>query len=172
MVNALRTKGMLAGVALVVLGAAACSSSSADTPGTNSTSCTTPKSPVITLAAYSTVYDVYGKITAAFQDKWKTEHNGQNVIFQSSFGGSTTQATNVANGFPADVVALSLAPDVDIIKKAGLITHDWTQDPDGGIVATTPVVFEVRSGNPKHVANWSDLTHSGLSILTPDPSQS
>src|SRR5438093_4082218 len=63
--NALRTKGVLAGVALLLLGAAACSSSSADT-GTQSgsKSCTTPKSPVITLAAYSTVYDVYGKLTA------------------------------------------------------------------------------------------------------------
>ena len=172
MVKALRTKGALAGVALLLVGAVACSSSNAATSGDN-TSCTTPTSPVITLAAYSTVYDVYGKLTAAFQDKWKSEHDGQNVIFQSSFGGSTTQATNVANGFPADVVALSLAPDVDIIKKAGLITHDWkTQDPDGGIVATTPVVFDVRPGNPKHVTNWSDLTRSGLSILTPDPSQS
>src|SRR5881394_691307 len=122
--NTVRTKGILAGVALLLVGAVACSSSSAD-PGGTGRSCTPSKSPVLTLAAYSTVYDVYGKITAAFQDKWKTEHNGQNVIFQSSFGGSTTQATNVANGFPADVVALSLAPDVDIIKKAGLITHDW-----------------------------------------------
>src|SRR6266550_3237909 len=121
-----RSKGVLAGVALLLLGSAACSSSNADTgTQTGSTSCTPSKSPVITLAAYSTVYDVYGKITAAFQDKWKTEHNGQNVIFQSSFGGSTT-----------------------------------------------PAVFDVRSGNPKHVANWSDLTQSGLSILTPDPSQS
>jgi len=173
MSNSRPRKGLLAGVALIVLGAAACSSSSADTPGASGASCTTPKNPVLTLAAYSTVYDVYGKLTAAFQDKWKAEHNGQNVIFQSSFGGSTTQATNVANGFPADVVALSLAPDVQIIQKAGLITHDWkTQDPDGGIVATTPVVFDVRSGNPKHISGWSDLTQPGLQILTPDPSQS
>ena len=168
-----RSKGVLAGVALLLLGSAACSSSNADTgTQTGSTSCTPSKSPVITLAAYSTVYDVYGKITAAFQDKWKTEHNGQNVIFQSSFGGSTTQATNVANGFPADVVALSLAPDVDIIKKAGLITHDWTQDPNQGVVASSAVVFDVRPGNPRHIRNWNDLTQPGLQILTPDPTQS
>ena len=32
------------------------------------------------------------------------------------------------NGFEADIVALSLAPDVDVIEEAGLITHDWTAD--------------------------------------------
>jgi len=156
---------------LALAGAACGGSGSADALKSGG-KCAPQKTPVITLAAYSTVYDVYGKVTAAFQDQWKADHDGQSVIFQSSFGGSTTQAQNVANGFPADVVALSLAPDVEIVQKAGLITHDWTKDPDGGIVATTPVVFDVRSGNPKHIADWSDLTKSGVQILTPDPSQS
>ena len=34
------------------------------------------------------------------------------------------------------------------------------------------VVFDVRPGNPKDITNWSDLTQSGLQILTPDPAQS
>jgi sulfate transport system substrate-binding protein len=154
--------------------AAACGTSGNAASGGNgaSGSCVPASTPVITLAAYSTVYDVYGKLISDFQGKWKDAHNGQQVIFQTSFGGSTTQAQNVANGFPADVVALSLAPDVQIVQKAGLITHDWTKDKDGSIVATTPVVFDVRPGNPKHIANWNDLTQSGLQILTPDPSQS
>jgi len=69
-------------------------------------------------------------------------------------------------------VALSLAPDVDLIKKAGLISHDWTKDPNQGVVATSAVVFDVRPGNPKHIHNWNDLTQPGLQILTPDPTQS
>src|SRR5690349_24519520 len=133
----------LAVVAISLLGVA-CGTSNAATAGP----CTPAKSPVITLAAYSTVYDVYGKLITDFQSKWKDAHDGQQVIFQTSFGGSTTQAQNVANGFPADVVALSLAPDVQIVQQAGLITHDWTKDEDGSIVATTPVVFDVRPGNP------------------------
>src|SRR5205814_1657917 len=134
--------------------------------------CKPAASPVITLSAYSNVYDVYGKLISAFQDTWKADHNGQSVIFQSSFGGSTSQAQNVVNGFKADVVALSLAPDVDLIKKAGLITHDWTRDPNQGVVASSAVVFDVRPGNPKHIHNWNDLTQPGLQILTPDPTQS
>jgi sulfate/thiosulfate transport system substrate-binding protein len=166
------TGGAVAFLSLALLAGTACSKAP-DTASALTGSCTQPKTPVITLAAYSTVYDVYGKLISAFQDKWKTEHNGQQVIFQSSFGASTTQAANVAAGFPADVVALSLVPDVDTIQKAGLITHDYkTLDPDGGIVSTTAVVFDVRDGNPKNIKDWNDLTQSGLQMLTPDPSQS
>ena len=161
-----------AALSLVLLAAAACAPGGATTTTSASGECRPAKSPVITLAAYSTPYDAYGKLISTWQKEWAAAHNKQQVIFQTSFGGSTTQAQNVANGFPADVVALSLVPDVQIIQKAGLITHDWTRDPDAGIVATTPVAFDVRPGNPKHITNWSDLTRLGLQILTPDPAQS
>jgi sulfate/thiosulfate-binding protein len=163
-----RALGLVAAVALV---ASACGGSNAGTSGSPGT-CTQQESPVITLAAYSNVYDVYGKLISNFQTEWKDSHDGQQVIFQTSFGGSTTQAQNVVNGFPADIVALSLAPDVQMIQDAGLITHDWTQAADHGIVATSAVVFDVRPGNPKHIENWNDLTQPGLEILTPDPAQS
>ena len=167
--TAIRAK-MLAGLAGVALLAGACATTSGTATGGGP--CTPAESPVITLAAYSTVYDTYGKLTTDFQTRWKEAHNGQQVIFQSSFGASTTQATNVANGFPADVVALSLPPDVDIIRKAGLITHDWTTDTNGGIVSNTVVVLDVHQGNPKGIHDWADLVRPGLQILTPDPSQS
>ena len=154
---------------VVLVAAAACGKGNASTA---SGPCTPSKTPVITFAAYSTPREVYGKIIPAFQAAWKDTHNGQTVIFQESYGGSTSQAANVVNGFQADVVALSLAPDVDTIKKAGLITHDWTSGPDGGMVSSSVVVFDVRPGNPKGITDWNDLTQSGLQILTPDPAQS
>lgn len=161
-----------AALSLVLLAAAACAPGGATTTTSASGECRPAKSPVITLAAYSTPYDAYGKLISTWQKEWAAAHNKQQVIFQTSFGGSTTQAQNVASGFPADIVALSLVPDVQIIQKAGLITHDWTRDPDAGIVATTPVAFDVRPGNPKHITNWSDLTRPGLQVLTPDLAQS
>ncbi len=135
-------------------------------------SCQAPETPVLTLAAYSTPREAYGKIIPAFQTKWKEEHDGQSVIFQESYGGSTTQAQNVVNGFEADIVALSLAPDVQEIQDAGLITHDWTAVADGGMVSSSVVVLDVRPGNPKGLANFDDLTQPGLQILTPDPASS
>ena len=161
-----RALGLVAAAAVL---ASACATNSG---GSADGSCTPQESPVITLAAYSNVYDVYGKLISNFQTEWKDSHDGQQVIFQTSFGGSTTQAQNVVNGFPADIVALSLAPDVQMIEDAGLITHDWTQEADAGIVATSVVVFDVRPGNPKHIEDWDDLTQPGLEILTPDPAQS
>src|SRR5947208_7231771 len=158
-------------LSVVALAGAACSKSSASPDGAD---CSTPAaSPVVTLAAYSNVYDTYGKLISNFQSDWKDSHNGQSVQFLTSFGGSTTQAENVVNGVvKADIVALSLDPDVEMIQKAGLITHDWQKDTDNSIVGTSAVVFFVRKGNPKHIENWNDLTQSGLQVLTPDPAQS
>jgi sulfate/thiosulfate-binding protein len=162
-------RAFTAALAAALLAGAACSKAKA---GSATGACTPSRSPVITFAAYSTPREVYGKIIPAFQAKWKADHDGQSVIFQESYGGSTSQAQNVVNGFQADVVALSLAPDVDTIAKAGLITHDWTQAPDGGMVSSSVVVFDVRPGNPKGIKDWSDLAQPGHAILTPDPAAS
>ena len=145
-------RARVAAFALLAIVASACSAKSNAT-GTGGP-CTPSDNPVITLAAYSNVYDTYGKLISNFQSDWKDSHNGQSVQFLTSFGGSTTQAENVVNGVvKADIVALSL-------------------DPDGSIVGTSAVVFFVRKGNPKNIHDWSDLTQPGLQVLTPDPAQS
>lgn len=152
--------------------AAACSSSDPSTAASGSAGACTPADvPVINFAAYSTPREAYGKIIPAFVSQWKEDHDDQNVIFQESYAGSTTQAANVIAGYEADVVALSLAPDVDEIVDAGLITSDWTAQPDNGMVSTSVVVFDVRPGNPLGIEDWNDL-QSGVEILTPDPASS
>jgi sulfate transport system substrate-binding protein len=170
---------LLAAIATLGLLAAACGSDSGDggddasNAGRGGTGeCTPADTPVITFAAYSTPREVYGKIISAFQTTWKEEHDGQQVIFQESYGGSTTQAQNVVGGFEADIVALSLAPDVDYIADAGLITHDWTDAPDNGMVSTSVAVLDVRPGNPDGFQDWNDIAQAGVGVLTPDPASS
>jgi sulfate/thiosulfate transport system substrate-binding protein len=158
---------LIALIATFCLVAAACGSDSGG--GAN---CTPAESPIVSVTAYSNVYDVYGKLISTFQSDWKETHDDQQVQFSTSLGSSTTQAQNVISGFPADIAALSLVPDVQLIADAGLITHDFTQDPEGSIVATSAVVFDVRPGNPEKIRNWNDLTRPGLEILTPDPASS
>ena len=168
----IRVRMSASALLLVASLASACGSSSATDASAGP--CKPPDSPVITLAAYSNPYDAYGKLTSSsgtFPTDWKKTHK-QSVIFQMSFGGSTTQAQNIVNGFPADIYASSLDPDVSLVQKAGLITHDWLKDPDQSVVATSVVGFMVRPGNPKGIHNWNDLTKPGLKILTPDPAQS
>jgi sulfate/thiosulfate-binding protein len=159
-----RIAGAIAATALL---AAACSGGTAQTSASGA--CTTPETPTLTFAAYSTPREVYGKIISAFQEKWKAENDDQAVIFQESYGGSTSQAQNVINGFEADIVALSLAPDVDAIADAGLITHDWTGTTEGGMVSTSIVVLDVRPGNPEGIKDFDDLAEPGVEVLTPDP---
>jgi sulfate/thiosulfate transport system substrate-binding protein len=153
---------------------AACASDPTTSAGSTDAAgnCTPAASPVVTLAAYSNPYVAYGKITTNFANDWKESHDDQAIIWQLSFGGSTTQATNIVNGFKADIYASSTAPDVQLVEDAGLITHDWQNDTDGSIVQSGAVAFAVRPGNPKGIENWDDLTQPGLQILTPDPAQS
>jgi sulfate/thiosulfate transport system substrate-binding protein len=158
-------------VGAVGLLAAGCSSASGGTSASGG-ECKTPETPVLTLASYSTPREAYGKIIPAFQEKWKEEHDDQSVIFQESYGASTTQAQNIVSGFQADIAALSLAPDLNIVADAGLITEDWTQQPEGGMVSTSVVALDVRPGNPEGLKDFDDLTTPGLEVLTPDPASS
>jgi sulfate/thiosulfate-binding protein len=157
-------------LAVVALAATACGGAEGSTSASGE--CQLPEVPTITFAAYSTPREVYGKIIPAFQEQWKEDHNDQSVIFQESYGGSTTQSQNVINGFEADIVALSLAPDVEAITDEGLITHDWTEAPDEGMVSTSIAVLDVRPGNPDGIQDFDDIAQSGVEVLTPDPASS
>jgi sulfate/thiosulfate transport system substrate-binding protein len=163
----------VAGLAMALV-ASACGGDGSGTASAANGECTPDPTQVITFASYSTPREVYGKIISEFTSTWKEkpENEGKNLIFQESYGGSTTQAENVVNGFEADVVALSLGPDVDYIADAGLITHDWTDAPDGGMVSTSVAVLDVRPGNPGGFDDWDDIAQPGVEVLTPDPASS
>ena len=92
--------GSAAIIATAAIALAACSGPSSSTTASGGGSCTSSQTPVLTLAAYSTPREAYGKIIPAFQAKWKEEHDDQNVIFQESYGGSTTQARHVSAASP------------------------------------------------------------------------
>jgi sulfate/thiosulfate-binding protein len=149
------------GISLFTLLLAACS-----TGGT-----ATNSNVKLVLAAYSTPREAYGEIIPLFQDYWRKQ-TGQTVTFEESYQGSGAQARAVIGGFEADVVALSMEGDVTTIVKAGLITGDWTQAPDQGIVTTSVVALAVRAGNPKNITDWADLAKPGLQVLTPNPQTS
>src|SRR5881275_3389230 len=119
----------------------------------------------LALVAYSTPKDAYTKIIPAFQ---KTA-SGNGVSFSQSYGASGEQARAVLQGLPADVVELSLAPDVDALVKAHLVASSWNKNAYHGIVTRSVVVFIVRGGNPKHIRTWSDLLKSGVQVVTPNP---
>ena len=119
----------------------------------------------VDLVAYSTPKDAYGKIISSFQ---KTQA-GSGVDFSQSYGASGDQARAVAAGQPADLVALSLDPDVNLLAKKGLVPKNWAANSHRGIVSDSVVVLVVRDGNPKKIKGWGDLVKSGIEVITPNP---
>ena len=95
------------------------SSSAGAAGGGGGGACTPAKSPVVTLAAYSNPYVAYGKITTNFATEWKDAHDGQSIDLAAVVRGSTTQATNIVNGFKADIYASSTGPDVQMVRTPG-----------------------------------------------------
>ena len=119
----------------------------------------------LSLVAYSTPREAMGKLISAYE---KTQA-GSRASFTQSYGASGDQARAVTAGLKADIVYLSLAPDVDTLVKAGLVDPRWNRQSYKGIVTNSVVVFAVRDGNPKKLRTWDDLTKPGVSVITPNP---
>jgi sulfate/thiosulfate transport system substrate-binding protein len=119
----------------------------------------------LSLVAYSTPRAAYAQLIPAFQ---KTPE-GDDVSFTQSYGASGDQTRAVKAGLDADIVALSLAPDVDELVKAGLVDANWRKQSYKGMVTDSLVVFVVRDGNPKRIKSWNDLLRPGIEVITPNP---
>lgn len=118
----------------------------------------------LTLVAYSTPREAYEEIIPLFQ----ATPEGANVQFETSFAASTEQSRSVESGLPADVLALSLAPDITRLIEPGLVAEDWDADEFNGMVTDSVVVFAVREGNPKGIQTWDDLLKEGVEVITPN----
>ena len=119
----------------------------------------------LSLVAYSTPREAYGKLISAFQ---KTDA-GKDVSFTQSYGASGEQTRAVKAGLEADIVALSLAPDVDELVAAGIVDAKWKKQSFKGMVTNSVVVFVVRDGNPKKIKSWNDLLRPDVDVVTPNP---
>src|SRR5689334_14890923 len=75
-------------------------------------------------ASYDPTRELYQDYNAAFAKYWK-ETKGVDLKVKMSHGGSGKQARAIVDGLEADVAALSVAFDIDVIAKAGLTSADW-----------------------------------------------
>jgi sulfate/thiosulfate transport system substrate-binding protein len=119
----------------------------------------------LNLVAYSTPQAAYAKLIPAFT----ATSAGSGVSFSQSYGASGDQSRAVLAGLPADVVALSLEPDVTKLVQAGLVSPNWNKDAYHGMVTDSVAVIIVRPGNPKQITTWDDLVKPGVQVLTPNP---
>ncbi len=126
----------------------------------------------ITNVSYDPTRELYAAYNKLFATHYK-EETGQDIEIIQSHGGSGGQARSVVEGADADVVTLALAHDITLIENAGLIDSGWLDEFErNSSPYTSTIVFLVRSGNPKSLKDWDDLTKEGVEIINPDPKSS
>ncbi|GMU45119.1 MAG: sulfate ABC transporter substrate-binding protein [Xanthomonadales bacterium] len=132
-----------------------------------------PAPQVLLNASYDPTREFYREFDAAFAAHWRAQ-SGQEVLVQSSHGGSGKQARAVIDGLRADVVTLALSGDIDAIAaNARSLPPDWqSRLPNNSSPYTSTIVFLVRKGNPKGIQDWGDLAKPGVGVVTPNPKTS
>ena len=162
--------GVSLSVVLAAYGASSSNASSATHSGNTAGLIAQQKNIELNLVSFSVTKAAHDKIIPKFVEKWKKERN-QNVTFKQSYGASSAQALAVVEGgVEADVVHLSLAPDIQKIERAGLIQPGWEKEfSNNSIVSKSVAAILTRKGNPKGIKTWTDLTKNGVSVITPNP---
>ena len=152
------TKALLVAAALGVIG-----------PGAPRASAQT----ILLNVSYDPTRELYRDINALFEADWK-QKTGETITVRMSHGGSGAQARAVIAGLDASVVTLALAADIDAIsERTAKVPKDWQKRlPNNSAPYTSTIVFLVRKGNPKHVADWDDLVKPGIQVVTPNPKTS
>ncbi len=123
--------------------------------------------------SYDPTRELYREVNEAFAAEWAAAGNAP-IEIQTSHGGSGSQARAVIDGLDAQVVTLALASDIDAIaKNTGKLPEDWqSRLPHNSSPYTSTIVFLVREGNPKGIADWGDLVEEGVQVITPNPKTS
>src|ERR1700691_4228442 len=130
------------------------------------------KSNQILNVSYDPTRELFKDLNQQFVTKYQRD-TGQKWSIQQSHGGSSRQSRAVIDGLKADVVTLALFPDVDALRKHGMIAEGWSKRlPHDSQPFTSTIVFVVRKGNPKHIRDWPDLIGRDVSVITPSPKTS
>jgi molybdate transport system substrate-binding protein len=106
----------------------------------------------VTVFAAASLTDAFTDIAAAFTE----ENPDVEIVF--SFGGSSTLATQIVEGAPADVFAAASPATMSTVVDAGLATADPVA------FATNVLEIAVPTGNPGGVTGLSDFANSDLLI--------
>ena len=121
----------------------------------------------VDVVAYSTPQTAYEE---TLEPDYNGTSEGEGVEFSNSFAASGDQSRAVESGQPADLVHLSLEPDMTRLVDAGIVSEDWQKEGDyDGILQNSVVVFTVRPGNPENIQDWDDLVSGDVDVVTPNP---
>lgn len=119
--------------------------------------------------SYDPAREFYRGCNALFNEWWTAQGDGP-VTVNQSHGGSGGQARAVIDELEASVLTLALAAGItEVAERTGKVSADWRAAlPHTASPYTSTIVFLVRAGNPKGIADWDDLTAEGVEVITPD----
>jgi molybdate transport system substrate-binding protein len=146
-------------VALVVVAAACGGASQPATSSLAPTGAPTPEplAGAVTVFAGSSLTDAFKKAG----DQLKLKYPGTDYRF--NFGSSSTLATQIINGAPADVFASADDTNMQKIVDAKL------NDSAPAFFVGNRLEIAVAAGNPKQIAGFADLAKPGLIVVLAAP---
>jgi molybdate transport system substrate-binding protein len=138
-------------VTLVAIVAAACGGAAAPVTTTSAISGS------VTVFAASSLTDAFTKAAADLRER----HAGTSYVF--NFGSSSTLATQIGNGAPAEVFAS--ADEMNMQKVVDAKLNDGTPS----VFASNRLAIAVAPGNPKNVSSLADLARPSLVVILAAP---
>ena len=149
-------------VALATVAVAGCSSSTSSSTSSASSSASAAASSSALPAGTITVFaaaSLMGTFTELGK-QFEAAHPGDTVKF--SFGGSSTLATQITSGAPADVFASAAPANMDTVVNAG----DASSPQD---FAKNTAEIAVPPSNPANVSSVNDLAKSSVKVALCEP---
>lgn len=144
---------VIAGLLLVVL-LAACGGEQAASSGPGSTAPTAATaSGAMTVFAAASLTDAFEAASEPFEQA----HPGISMAF--NFASSSTLATQITEGAPADVFASANQTQMDVVEDAGLVAGQRTD-----VVGNT-LQIAVEPGNPKSIEGLQDLARDDVTVV-------
>ncbi len=107
----------------------------------------------LTVFAAASLTDAFEELATAFE----TAHPGVDVIF--SFGNSSTLATQIVEGAPADVFASANVAQMEVAIASGRIAEDVQSFARNRLIVVMP------ADNPAGVESLRDLAKPGLRLI-------
>ncbi len=142
-------------VLVVLLALASCGGGA---PQSSTSSATAPPSGTITVFAASSLTEAFRGVG----DELTGRYPGAHLIF--NYGSSSTLATQIINGAPADVFASADDASMKKVADAGLVQGS------ASVFAGNRLQIAVAPGNPKAIASLADLARRDLVVVLAAPS--
>ena len=144
-------------VVVAALFLAGCSSPSSSTPASSGTSGTAKPSGKLVVFAATSLTAAFDKIGAQF------EKANPGVTVKFNYNGSSSLATQITQGAPADVFASASPTNMKTVTDASMASGTPQN------FASNQAEIIVESGNPEHIKTVSDLANPKIKVVVCAP---